>query len=397
MDRLSRLRRPLARLVVPVFGTLLLTAAAGQVGTPTLESYWRLPLASQGPAPAGWSRDERSLAPQDCATCHAEQFAQWRTSRHALAFSPGFIGHLLNFDAADTAECMQCHAPLDEQRTAFEAARARGLAHLPSDQGLAAAGNACAGCHVRAHTRFGPPRRGTGATGPSAPTSPHGGVNRTAFFESSEFCSACHQFPAGLAVAGKPLENTYEEWKASPQAARGMTCQTCHMPDRRHLWRGIHDPDMVASGLTPRASADAEAARLEIANTGVGHAFPTYATPTVILFAIALDAAGTARPETLRARVIARRVRHDGQQWQELSDTRLLPGQSAAIEMPWNGYERVRVWLEVVPDDFYETEVYPGLLASLAADSEPGWLIAKARADAAASRFRLFETDLRRP
>ncbi len=22
-------------------------------------------------------------------------------------------------------------------------------------------------------------------------------------------------------------------------------CQTCHMPDRRHLWRGIHDSDMV--------------------------------------------------------------------------------------------------------------------------------------------------------
>ena len=92
-----------------------------------------------------------------------------------------------------------------------------------------------------------------------------------------------------------------------------------------------------------------------------------------------------------------RGVGHDGKQWQELSDTRLLAGQSAAIEMPWDGYERVRVWLEVVPDDFYETEVYPGLLASLAADSEPGRLIAKAHADAAASRFRLFETDLRRP
>ena len=31
--------------------------------------------------------------------------------------------------------------------------------------------------------------------------------------------SACRQFPAEWAVAGKPIENTYEECKASPQAA----------------------------------------------------------------------------------------------------------------------------------------------------------------------------------
>ena len=40
---------------------------------------------------------------------------------------------------------------------------------------------------------------------------------------------------------GKPLENTYEEWRKSPAARRGLQCQNCHMPDRRHLWRGIHD------------------------------------------------------------------------------------------------------------------------------------------------------------
>jgi hypothetical protein len=384
-------------LVATILGAFLFTAVAAQVGDPKLDAYWHKPLAPQGQPPGGWSKDEQSLAPQDCGRCHPEQFTQWRTSRHAQTFSPGVVGQLLDYDAADSAECMQCHAPLDEQRAAFEAARARGVAHSTSEQGLAAFGNSCAGCHLRANARFGPPQRGTGAIGPSMPPAPHGGVFRTPLFESSEFCSTCHQFPATLAVAGKPLENTYEEWKVSPQAAQGISCQTCHMPDRQHLWRGIHDPAMVESGLTPHTTTDADKARFEITNTGVAHAFPTYAAPTVIMYAIALDTGGTARLETLRSHVIARHVRYDGERWHELADTRLLPGQSAAIELPWNGNERVRVWLEVIPDDFYESEVYPGLLARLVPDGEPTRLITKARADAAASRFRLFETELQRP
>jgi len=396
MDWLTRSPHALAILTATILGAFLLTAVAAEVGEPQLNAYWRLPLAPQGQAPSGWSEIEQSLAPQDCGQCHAEQFAKWRTSRHAQSFSPGLVGTLLDSNSADTADCMKCHAPLDEQRAAFEAARARGVAHRTSEQGLAAVGDPCAGCHLRAYARFGPPQRGTGLTGPSVLPVPHGGVFRTPLFESSEFCSACHQTPAKFAVAGKPLLNTYQEWKASPQAAQGLSCQSCHMPDRQHLWRGIHDPAMVASGLTPRTSADADKARFEITNTGIGHAFPTYATPTVIMFAIALDTGGTARAETLRSQVIARRLRWDGGWWHELADTRLLPGQSAAIELPWNGNDRVRVWLEVMPDDFYESEVYPGKLARLA-DGESMRLIAKARADAAASRFRLFETELQRP
>src|SRR5690242_13696300 len=116
--------------------------------------HWRRPLAAQGNAPDRWTARERSLKPEDCGVCHADKLAQWRTSVHAKAFSPGLVGQLLTYDAEDTAACMQCHAPLAEQRQAFEAARRRGTAHLTAEQGLAAAGNACAGCHVRGNRRF---------------------------------------------------------------------------------------------------------------------------------------------------------------------------------------------------------------------------------------------------
>ena len=193
------------------------------------------------------------------------------------------------------------------------------------------------------------------------------------------------------------MQNTYVEWKASPQAAQGLTCQTCHMPDRRHLWRGIHDPEMVASGLTPRLSVDTERVRFEITNTGVGHAFPTYVTPKVVMHAVALDAAGAPRLDTLRSHEIARRVQYEGDRWIELSDTRLLPGQSAAIELAWEKSERIKTWLEVVPDDFYENNVFPGLIHSMPANSDAQRLISRASADAVTNRFRLFESELRRP
>ena len=115
------------------------------------------------------------------------------------------------------------------------------------------------------------------------------------------------------------------------------------------------------------------------------------------MHAVALDAAGAPRPETLRSHEIARHVRYEGDQWIELSDTRLLPGQSATVELDWDGSDRIRAWLEVAPDEFYATEVYPSLLQSLPASGDATRLIAQARADAVSSGFRLFETEVRRP
>lgn len=359
--------------------------------------YWHQPLASQGEAPRDWSPQERSLDPQDCGACHADKLAEWQSSLHAKAFSPGLVGQLLGFDADDTAACMQCHAPLAEQRQAFEAARRKGRAASSREVGLAAAGNSCGGCHIRGNHRFGPSQRDSGAVGQSANDRPHGGVMRTADFEKSEFCAVCHQFSQDQAVNGKPLENTVAEWQASPAAREGKECQSCHMPDRRHLWRGIHDPDMVRSGLNADFTATAETAVFRLTSTGIGHAFPTYVTPKVIMVGVALDAAGTPIPGSEVSHVIQRRAEFVDGAWLERADTRLLPGRSATVEMPWPANGRVRMWLEVDPDDFYHRHVYDGLLRDLPKGGAAARLIAEADRRAQSSRFRLFETELRRP
>lgn len=377
---------------------MVMAQSASETGyTPDADSYWHRPLAAQGTPPKNWTPLEQSLAPEDCGQCHIDKLTEWRSSRHAKAFSAGLVGQLLTFSAEDTALCLECHAPLAEQDKAFESARATGRAHVTHDQGLAAKGNSCGGCHVRHYARFGPPQRETKRVGHSIATEPHGGVFRTKLFESSAFCSACHQFPESLAINGKPLENTYIEWKASPQAAAGKTCQVCHMPDRQHLWRGIHDPAMVASGLEPKIVRTARSARFSIRNTGVGHAFPTYVTPKVVMNAVALDNEGREIPDSRRSRTIERSVRFDGNQWIEISDTRLMPGQSASLDIGWPKSGRIRVWLEVFPDNYYETQVYPSILAGAPRNSEAAKLIAMAKEDASHGSFRLFQSEVHIP
>ena len=91
------------------------------VGLP--DGYWAFPLAPQGTPPARWSRAEQSLKPEDCGTCHVAQYDEWRTSLHARAFSPGLLGQLLSTDDRGEIEaCMNCHAPLFEQKRRFFAA-----------------------------------------------------------------------------------------------------------------------------------------------------------------------------------------------------------------------------------------------------------------------------------
>ncbi|MBI3444312.1 MAG: hypothetical protein HY055_02850 [Magnetospirillum sp.] len=386
-----------ARVLILLFSLALLPppADAGDVGLP--KGYWDQPLKPQGRAPQAWSDLEASLDPQSCGACHADKLEEWRGSLHAKAFSPGLIGQLLSFSPQETQDCLNCHAPLAEQAAAFEAARRQGKGHLAASQGLAAAGNSCGGCHVRGHKRFGPPQRGTAATGPSLGESPHGGVTRTADFERPEFCGTCHQFSADQAINGKPLENTVEEWRQSPQAKAGQTCQTCHMPDRKHLWRGIHDPATVEAGLEAKVVTDRDRIRVTLTSRAVGHAFPTYVTPKAILHAVLIDGRGQARPETEATVLIQRRVAFDGTDWRELSDTRLLPGQSAGVEIAWGDATQARVWLEVQPDDFYHVETYSQLLRDLPPKSAARRLIAEADARAAASVYSLFAQVVSRP
>ncbi|MGH0031777.1 MAG: multiheme c-type cytochrome [Myxococcota bacterium] len=297
---------------------------------PFLDVYWQRPVPAQGEAPAGFSQVEASLDPAVCGACHPEQLAQWRSSLHAGAFSPGFSGQLVEGSLArprPLRHCQSCHAPLEEQQPVL----ASGEPSPRFDASLREQGIVCASCHVREHRRFGPPRR------PDRPEPvgavAHGGFEARPEFQQARFCATCHQFFDQEGPAGKPVENLFVEWRESPQAAEGRTCQSCHMPDRAHTWHGLHDPQMVRDAVEVRLhDVRVEGGRvrsaLELHNRDVGHAFPSYVTPRVLLAVWQADAGGREIADTRSEGVIGRQIDFRRRPAAEVFDTRVLPGRS---------------------------------------------------------------------
>jgi hypothetical protein len=256
------------------------------------------------------------------------------------------------------------------------------------DKPLQRQGIVCAACHLRGWQRYGPPRR-DGSLDPAPDGSPHGGATRTTFFEDSRFCSGCHQF-AFPAPNGKSLQNTYEEWRGSRYASQGIICQTCHMPDRRHLWRGVHDSTMVASGVTVEWMRGSDDISLRVTNTGTGHRFPTYVTPEVLVTVEMLDGDRRPIPGATAEAWIKRSVEARGGVWIELSDTRLAPDSSLMVMASTaDGASYARGSVIVYPDAFYE-RVFRGMLGAALSDTSRT-LISDAHRQAQESVFSIFE------
>jgi len=360
-----------------------------------LDRHWQRPLAPQGAAPPHFTSQEAALDPASCGSCHVQQFQDWSGALHARAMRPGVMGQLMNMQAQAREEhqaCIRCHAPLAEQADSLVAAVSRPDARRGA--GLHEQGLVCAACHVRGNRRFGPARRDGSVPKPEDQL-PHGGWQANAAFADSRFCASCHQFEADdFALNGKLIENTYEEWRASPYAGEGKQCQSCHMPDRRHLWRGIHDAEMVRGGVTigvvpPRVEAGAVRAALTLRNTGTGHHFPTYVTPKVVVEIFQEDPARRAIAGTRREYVIARQVPLDLSR--EIADTRLAAGAEAALDYAVPRQQRAAnlvYRVRVEPDAFY-TELYRSLIADGAGRGEA--MIRQALTDSLASHFTLFE------
>jgi hypothetical protein len=364
--------RWVARLVL---GLLLVPSAApggerSELLGDFLEEHWKtLPLVPQGPAPQDWSEAERSLDPEQCGTCHPVQLAQWKGSLHAGAYSPGFSGQLIEGALAapdQVRACQGCHAPLAEQQPWTEA-----LDRQPAyDPGLRARGLVCAACHVRVHQRFGPPRRAESEE-PAGPL-PHAGFTARPEFQQSRFCAPCHQFFDDEGVNGKPVENTFREWEESSFAAAGRQCQGCHMPDRAHSWRGIHDPEFVRAAVdveleTRGLGADGLRASLTLSSRDVGHFFPTYVTPRVFVALWQQDAGGRELDDTRVETTIGRQIDFGASPQAEIFDTRVRPGGTLELDYARTRHPKAAelVGRVTVDPDFHYRGVFEYLLETL--------------------------------
>ena len=200
-----------------------------------------------------------------CGECHPNQYQQWSMSSHAYAaVSPMFnkFEQTINDISRGTVNyfCVRCHASVG---TALGEERA--IAWWDRN-GAAKEGITCVTCHrvgegygkVNAARRITPGTINEPVFGPfdslgglkaisnargngilvtmDEPDRPDEGtkkwirMHQTAIqsdlIKKSEFCEACHQVAV---YPGIKLETVWEEWRASPAAKEGITCQACHM------------------------------------------------------------------------------------------------------------------------------------------------------------------------
>jgi len=339
-----------------------------------------------------------------CVRCHSAPKIQLATSRHGLAAGPGLLGQLPTRGphVGSGLACLLCHAPGPDQAPFVS------VAALPADGGpgvtpTEAASAAITAAAARPNPRFDPHAEALGVrctachlqggrvVGPRARSAPHA-VARGAAFDGVTLCAACHQFGAASAVNGKPLENTVAEYRSSSWAASGASCVSCHMPFGKHLFQGIHTPSLVAASVEVTWSETGTGqGTLSLTNTAVGHDFPTYATPRVVMQVQPEDARGAPVGEKATL-ILGRAVHFEGGAWREAFDTRVPPGQTRALHCALKlspSAVRLHATVRVMPDAAY-VPLYRSL-AARALPSDRARMIRQALARAGSSAYTLFD------
>lgn len=294
-------------------------------------------LAAATPAPGPYA------SAKECAACHQTIHKYWSESEHSrAATSPAFLASLAEatHGAADPGkarrDCVWCHAPtaLTTGDYALEGAIAR-------------EGVSCDFCHTVADVDLRRPGNpfdlapGRVKRGPMeyAKSPAHDSAYSLLHKSSAYLCASCHEYDNPLGVA---VLSNYTEWAAGPYAARGQTCQECHMPlvpgdtvpealgptQRRinmHRMTGGSTTSRIDTGLTLRfgavavgaASADVE---VVVTNTGVGHSAPGGLSTKSLVLAVGVDTGG-AEMAHRRERVYRRELKDaDGRVLTRTSD-----------------------------------------------------------------------------
>lgn len=239
-----------------------------------------------------------------CGSCHTQIYKEWASSNHAYAsISPMFhkFEQKINDLASGTlgSFCVRCHQQVGTQRGELRETP------LWERSQVAREGVTCITCHrvneeftkVNGERRVIPgtihapvfgtlensvfdkviERKGSlrlatseGEEGRAI----HGAVARNGQMNKSEFCVSCHQVAVNLGIK---LEVVWDQYRNSPAAAKGVTCQDCHMgknpgraegyakapsavvageainPNRRHSNHAFYGPGYTAShpGIFP--------------------------------------------------------------------------------------------------------------------------------------------------
>ncbi|PJZ67725.1 cytochrome C554 and C-prime [Leptospira wolffii] len=385
-------------LSVAVFATCLFLIVCR--GEEFYQRHWVFPLESQGSL--SFEADSAT-----CGSCHPKQFGSWKAALHSRAVGPGFLWQLPRIGKHGSENCWNCHSPNPETKSAW-------LVRLGWDapkhgawkSGTEGQGIQCAACHLRQGKIYGPPSVGTSASVFEKSNVFHGKFEERKEFDQSEFCKPCHQsLEKGRKIRDKPLMDVYGQWARSSFREKGTTCQSCHMPGREHLWKGISDKETVLTGVKTELKVLPEGLGVrilaELKNEFIGHEFPAYSVPKVYLEIWSESEDGKAKK--LSEYSIGWML--DLELENEIFDTRLKPGESARLETilsesEWSRIKRIYFKVVVDPKEYYKRMFSDNWKAkdSFAEATKP-WVLPnlkKALEEAESSKYELSVLEWRR-
>lgn len=192
---------------------------------------------------------------EDCGLCHPRQLEELEGSMHSAAHHDPFYRAFAEMARREAgpevyAYCSGCHSA---------AGVVSGWIPKTPEEDLpdvAKAGVTCSVCHLVSGLTghqgpWGEPGNASFVLDPGRTVrGPIADITRTPahdaeaaeFLGSSEFCASCHTIIHP--INGLRIEHTYEEWKNSIYAEKGIQCQDCHM-------RSVEDAVRVAETLEP--------------------------------------------------------------------------------------------------------------------------------------------------
>lgn len=271
------------------------------------------PLFSRGRTPVVTGGSGAALSARECQGCHEREYQEWAGSRHAQAWSNALFTE--SFRESGSPWCVNCHAPLTEQRSQHFLGEG-------GPPGLLGEGVNCAACHLR---------EGVILTSrePSPAAREVHPVRREPELGTSDFCGGCHEFPfpEGSAPAGAAphllMQQTLTEWRASTAARRGERCQSCHMAGGAHAFPGGHSLEWVRGALELTWEWRGRSRVCAVVRSrNAGHAVPTGDLFRRLRLRLCEDAA-CERP--VRQRLMSRRITGTGGSTLESVDTRIPP------------------------------------------------------------------------
>lgn len=197
------------------------------------------------------AKPHASLTPDDwtdpriCGQCHSRQYQGWQGSMHSHAFHDPVFQALWALAEKDESvdvfnHCASCHSPIGTVTNTIQFDPDKGEHGGFVAPELAAQGVTCDVCHTISGSNF--QETAVLEHGNASFVMSPGNVKRATlkdakspFHETgysehhaeSAFCGNCHQI--FNPVTNYPVERTYDEWKYSIYAQKGIQCQDCHM------------------------------------------------------------------------------------------------------------------------------------------------------------------------